>query len=221
MNKMVLNYLIFEAYEASAIRFAHEVGVPLDQEEYSVALSSISTRSSVKLKILRGDIGGAIDELNLQYPELLEQDEYLYFKLLLMNLIEMIRKEEANEERFVMDIITFAQEKLANKAIKSVRFMEELELTMTLLLYAHNKELLPPRLGELFEVKLRREIAQLVNRAVLGATGGSIGGTGTGTVTGTGATATAPTESSLARLLRFSVWGDTVQAHSAGTGATG
>jgi hypothetical protein len=167
MNRIMLNHLIFEGYESTAYQFAKEVGISLENDaELSVGLQSIGFRNQIKLRILKGEIAQAIDELNMEYPELLEQDDHLYFKLLLMNLIEMIRKHESNEEQFVLDIIKFAQDKLTNKAIKNPKFIEELELTMTLLLYSQNKELLPPKLTELFDVKLRRDIATLVNKAL-------------------------------------------------------
>ncbi|CCH43470.1 hypothetical protein BN7_3020 [Wickerhamomyces ciferrii] len=198
LNHLILNYLIFEGYENSTIKFAKEIGINLDNEvdeqgeegeeddepikaNIIMGLNSIKIRNEIKLNILNGEIQLGINKLNLNYPDLLEQNNFLYFKLLLLNLIEMIRKNrdsetsikddeptEFNQEEFVLKIIKFAQEKLTNKAIKNVKFMEELELTMTLLLYSTNdSNLLPLRLNELFEFKLRRDIADLVNKSIL------------------------------------------------------
>ncbi len=190
LNHLVLNYLIFEGYESSTVKFAKEIGIDLnnkgtkqDDEEDEVnplqknllmGINSIKIRNEIKLNILNGEVQLAINKLNLNYPDLLEQNNFLHFKLLLLNLIEMIRNnnedsknDDNNQELFVMNIIKFAQDKLTNKAIKNVKFMEELELTMTLLLYSNNKDLLPAKLNELFEFKLRRDIADLVNKSIL------------------------------------------------------
>jgi len=212
LNHLILNYLIFEGYENSTIKFAKEIGIDLKgndkkeakmekknqeneeiidavdieikddigksstQKNLLMGMNSIKIRNEIKLNILNGEVQSAINKLNLNYPDLLEQNNYLYFKLLLLNLIEMIRnnneinineKNIDNQEEFVMNIIKFAQDKLTNKAIKNIKFMEELELTMTLLLYSNNKELLPAKLNELFEFKLRRDIADLVNKSIL------------------------------------------------------
>ncbi|ODQ60940.1 hypothetical protein WICANDRAFT_61498 [Wickerhamomyces anomalus NRRL Y-366-8] len=86
---------------------------------------------------------------------------------MIRNNNEDSKNDDNNQELFVMNIIKFAQDKLTNKAIKNVKFMEELELTMTLLLYSNNKDLLPAKLNELFEFKLRRDIADLVNKSIL------------------------------------------------------
>ncbi|CAM9018187.1 unnamed protein product [Wickerhamomyces anomalus] len=190
LNHLVLNYLIFEGYESSTVKFAKEIGIDLnnkgtkqddDEDEVNplqknllMGINSIKIRNEIKLNILNGEVQLAINKLNLNYPDLLEQNNFLHFKLLLLNLIEMIRNnnedsknDDNNQELFVMNIIKFAQDKLTNKAIKNVKFMEELELTMTLLLYSNNKDLLPAKLNELFEFKLRRDIADLVNKSIL------------------------------------------------------
>ena len=164
-NNLVLDYLIYEAHESTAEKFAKEVGITLDCSIRGY--QSIGIRHQLKLHILKGDISNAIDLLSLRYPELLEENDYLYFKLLLMNLIEMIRHHDGNDEQFVLRVIQFAQEKLSNKAVKNPEYMKELELTMTLLLYSQNKELLPQRLTKLFDLKQRRHIASVVNGAVL------------------------------------------------------
>lgn len=190
LNHLVLNYLIFEGYESSTVKFAKEIGIDLNnkgtkqedeendanslQKNLLMGINSIKIRNEIKLNILNGEVQLAINKLNLNYPDLLEQNNFLHFKLLLLNLIEMIRNnnedaknDDTNQEIFVMNIIKFAQDKLTNKAIKNVKFMEELELTMTLLLYSNNKDLLPGKLNELFEFKLRRDIADLVNKSIL------------------------------------------------------
>lgn len=198
LNKIVLNYLLFEGYKETAIKFANEVGIELTREteenSYLLGLKSIDKRNEIKSLILDGELESAINKVNLWYPDLLETNEYLYFKLLLLSLIEMIRgsigsaapqggaqgnaqgsAQEASSagqrEEFIMQVIDFTKEKLTNKAIKNKLFMEELELIMTLLLYSNldgdcDYEI-PKKLSYLLELKLRREISDLVNKAVL------------------------------------------------------
>lgn len=176
LNRLVLNFLIHEGYEQTAYKLAKELGInpngSEEDDEYLIGWRSMSIRRQIKDMLLKGEIGDAIDTLNLLYPELLEQNNLLYFKLLLLNLIEMIRNHEEqgdgdDKEQFIMKIVSFAQDKLTNKAIKNIKFMEELELTMTLLIYSNKKEMLPPKLNQLFEIKLRRDIASLVNKCIL------------------------------------------------------
>ncbi|ODV64201.1 glucose-induced degradation complex subunit GID8 ASCRUDRAFT_6060 [Ascoidea rubescens DSM 1968] len=63
-------------------------------------LHSIKQRNEIKKMIGRGEIEGIIDKLNDYYPFLLENNDFLYFKILLLSLIESIKK--FNKEREIM-----------------------------------------------------------------------------------------------------------------------
>ncbi|KAH3679337.1 hypothetical protein WICMUC_001077 [Wickerhamomyces mucosus] len=174
MNKIVLNYLVFEGYKDTSEQFAQHIGIDFDGPELDtftrVAYQSIEFRNEIKLNLLNGSIEKVIDLLNLRKPDLLETNNYLYFKILLLNLIEMIKANQnsnGDNEDFVMDIIKFAKSKLINKVIKNSKFMEELELTMTLLLYSKNKDDMPKKLHELFEYKFKNDVADLINKSIL------------------------------------------------------
>lgn len=157
MNETILQYLVFEGYDQTAVKFAQQVGLPIP--------FSIATRRQIKLMILKGDVSGAIDLIDMEYPELLEDNE-LYFQLLLMNLIEMIRANKG-DEKFIMSVIHFTREKLISKAMKNPIFIEQLEMTMTLLLYSANDQLLPNKLKKLYDVNRRRVLSKRVNQSIL------------------------------------------------------
>jgi hypothetical protein len=179
LNQLVLNYLIFEGYESTAVKFAKEIGIDLESSDNIAydGITSIEFRKEIKLSLLNGDIQLVIDKLKFEYPDLLEKNQFLHFKLLLLNLIEMIKShneenrtvDSGDKDEFILSIIDFARKKLANKALKNSKFMEELELTMTLLLYSNNEqnEKLPDKLKELLESKLRKDIAGLINKAII------------------------------------------------------
>lgn len=186
MNRMVLNYLIFEAYEATAFAFATQLGINLSDSKVIehldpsviLGLSSIKLRRKIKDKIFQGQIEDVIDILSLERPELLETNDYLYFKLLLLNLIEMIKQNtkenhsdlkhsEEEQDAFILKVIDFAKSKLLKKVAKNSQFMNQLELAMTLLLYCQNKESIPGKLNRLFRFKIKRDIFDLVNKTII------------------------------------------------------
>ncbi|CCF56810.1 hypothetical protein KAFR_0B05140 [Kazachstania africana CBS 2517] len=111
------------------------------------------------------------DETNQEY----EEDD-LHFKLLLLNLVEMIRtyrnekKSNENDDEFILNLINYSKEKLALKASTNKHHMEELELTITLLLFPINDNSnikLPKNLKNLYSLSLRSKIANSVNKKLL------------------------------------------------------
>lgn len=110
-------------------------------------------------------------------------DDDLHFKLLLLNLIEMIRNHhiqitngqaDESDSKFILDLIAYSQEKLTMKAANNKQHMKELELTMTLLLFPMNSLMgdasaprLPDSLKNLYSLTLRSHVADLVNRTLL------------------------------------------------------
>lgn len=105
LNELILNYLIVEGYESSALRFAQEIGFDFkDQGHHNKSitngLQSIKQRNEIKKLLNGGEIALIIDKLNEYYPFLLENNDLLYFKILLLNLVEVIKKhrKELDEE---------------------------------------------------------------------------------------------------------------------------
>lgn len=110
-------------------------------------------------------------------------DDDLHFKLLLLNLIEIIRNHhiqiqkgsaDENDNKFILDLIAYSQDKLTMKAAKNKQHMKELELTMTLLLFPMHSLMdetaaprLPDSLKNLYSLTLRSHVADLVNRTLL------------------------------------------------------
>lgn len=195
---LLLNYFIVSAYEESSIRMAKELGIIKNNKEASKfnEIYRISERAYVKELIKKGLISKAINEINERFGiEVLEKlnsesesgdssnNEDLHFRLLLLNLIEMIRKHhqdssnlsENKNNDFILELIEYSQEKLALKACSNKEYIKELELVMTLLLFpmenvnddSGNKIKLPKGLKDLYSLSLRSRIADLVNDKLL------------------------------------------------------
>ncbi|SCW00733.1 LAFE_0C10748g1_1 [Lachancea fermentati] len=194
---LLLNYFIVMSYEESSIRMAKELGYirnNKDAAEFN-KIYKIRDRAYIRELIKKGMVLKAIDEINSKFGvEVLENlttdssskkrsnEEDLHFKLLLLNLIEMIRKHhqssktEENSNKFILELIEYSQDKLALKAGSNKKYMKELELVMTLLLFpmepsqgSHSKSNinLPKSLKNLYSLSLRSKIADLVNRKLL------------------------------------------------------
>lgn len=147
--------------------------------------SSIEKRKKIKYLILKGDITQAIHMISMYFPTVLDCNNLLLFKLLRLNLIEMIREHkfqtenlqqsDAESERtFLEDILLFVRENLISKVTHSQELLKELEITMSLLCFNFNPrkpidELteLPEELRLLFDLSLRTECYRVVNRVIL------------------------------------------------------
>lgn len=210
--KLLLNYFVCMAYEEASIRMARELGYiksNKDAQEFN-SLYKICERAHITELIKKGKVSQAMEEINTNFGiEVLECDsdsgsrmngrslcesntrhsssaasgkEDLHFKLLLLNLIEMIRSHDEDmstagntgdteeSDEFVLRLISYAQEKLALKASSNRAYMAELELVMTLLLfpmYSQTKIKKPKSLKKLYSLSLRTKIADLVNRKLL------------------------------------------------------
>lgn len=207
--KLLLNYFVCMAYEESSVRMARELGYVKsnkDVQEFN-DLYKIRERAHISELLKRGQVSEAMEEINSIFGiEVLEcgaagswndpgstadgssngntaksnGKEDLHFKLLLLNLIEMIRAHDQqrsqrsdgddSDDDFVLKLIEYSQEKLALKAASNKSYMAELELVMTLLLFPKNgssKAKLPKSLKNLYSLSLRSNIADLVNRKLL------------------------------------------------------
>ena len=111
---------------------------------------------------------------NTQKGNNTENKDDLHFKLLLLNLIEMIRNNKKKnkgsevDKDFIISLISYSKEKLAPKALKNESHMKQLELIMTLLLMPQGLETeLPYDLNKLYSLSLRRKVANLINQKLL------------------------------------------------------
>mmetsp|Transcript_37497 Transcript_37497/g.36053 ORF Transcript_37497/g.36053 Transcript_37497/m.36053 type:complete len:91 (+) Transcript_37497:271-543(+) len=73
----------------------------------------------------------AIDQINNLNPEILDSEKDLYFDLKKQQLVELIRVGKTEEA------IDFAQKKIASecKGKNAIKYQEEVEKVMTLLMY--------------------------------------------------------------------------------------
>ncbi|CCE64050.1 hypothetical protein TPHA_0G02140 [Tetrapisispora phaffii CBS 4417] len=204
--KLLLNYFVTMAYESASIRLAKELGIIESNKDIKdfLNLYKIEERAKIMVLIKKGKIGKVIDEINSNFGiEVLEltedrkasnkkSDDDLHFKLLLLNLIEMIRAhnndtrsndsiDPNDDSEFIMSLVEYAQNKLILKVSSNEIYMKELELVMTLLLFPQNKPdankslsdsetedvQIPQFLTDYYSLSLRSKIAEAVNRRLL------------------------------------------------------
>ncbi|KAI4206000.1 MAG: hypothetical protein LQ348_001121 [Seirophora lacunosa] len=159
LNTVVMDYLISEGYPSAAQKFASEANI-----HPTSGVNSIQERIEVREAIHSGDIQNAIERINELNPLLLERDHSLHFALLRCQLVEMIRKCPLHSDD-PEPAINFAEKELAPRAPTNPQFLHELECTMTLLIYEHDK--LPSDLATMLEPAFRKDLAQRVNEALL------------------------------------------------------
>ncbi|CCK70475.1 glucose-induced degradation complex subunit GID8 KNAG_0E02140 [Huiozyma naganishii CBS 8797] len=193
---LLLNYFIVNSFERAAVRMAKELKIcnsNADIAEFT-CLFMIRERAVIRRKIKEGKILEAMQLIDSHFGvDILEtqggggegtvergdgNDGDLQFKLLLLNLIEMIRERQTLDSQiqdsqadaeFIQTLITYSREKLALRASLNKSYMNELELTMTLLMFPRNTpvESLPEPLRNLFSISLRSKIANLINTKLL------------------------------------------------------
>lgn len=143
--------------------------------------TTISQRQEIKRLILNGEITNAITKISQWFPIILDSNNLLHFKLLRLNLIEMIRNHkfsshlESDERAFLNEILTFVRCNLINKISNLHKLLKELEFTMSLLCFRFDpsvKDLsdqkeLPSELRNFFNINLRNQVFRLVNQEIL------------------------------------------------------
>ncbi|CAD1811691.1 CTLH/CRA C-terminal to LisH motif domain family protein [Candida parapsilosis] len=143
--------------------------------------STISQRQEIKRLILNGEITMAITKISQWFPTILDSNNLLHFKLLRLNLIEMIRSHkfsshsESDERGFLSEILTFVRCNLINKISNSHKLLKELEFTMSLLCFRFDPSIedlsdqkeLPLELRNFFNINLRNQVFRLVNKEIL------------------------------------------------------
>lgn len=153
MNKLIMNYLVTEGFKEAAEKFSVESGV-----EPTVNLDSLDDRIRIRQAVLDGRIMEAIAIVNSLYPELLDNDRYLFFRLQQQHLIELIKRKELEPA------LEFAQNKLAERVEENPNVLPELEKTLALL--AFEKPEMSP-FGDLLHPSQRQKVASEVNSAIL------------------------------------------------------
>ncbi|RKF82065.1 Glucose-induced degradation protein 8-like protein [Golovinomyces cichoracearum] len=160
INKLILDYLTTEGYPFAAAKFSKEANLRPQQDE-----ESIRSRHEIIHSIHSGDIQAAIDALNELDPEVMDRNPSLQFDLLRLQLVELIRDCNSKPQRDITQALNFASRELAPRAPNNRVFMEDLEKTMTLLVFP--SESLEPSSARLLEPTLRRTVADKVNLALL------------------------------------------------------
>lgn len=94
----------------------------------------------------------------------MDKDAHLHFALLRLQLIELIRNCGDGDKK-ILSAISFASQQLGPRAPKHPDFLDQLEKTMALFLYPRNE--LRPEQAALLHPDLRREVADMVNKAIV------------------------------------------------------
>ena len=97
--------------------------------------------------------------------QILDRDSSLHFALLRLQLVELIRTCTSTANGDITPALTFATTHLAPRAPTSPEFLEDLERTMSLLIFP--PENLAPPLKALLDPSLRKDVAKRVNEAIL------------------------------------------------------
>lgn len=162
INELILDYLTIAGYPNAAARFSAEANLKLQQDHPSMV-----ARQQIQRSIQQGDVETAIDALNELDPEILDKDTPLHFALLRLQLVEIIRTCRAKPDGDVGPALEFATEQLGPRAPTNPQFLEDLEKTMTLLVFSHDPKTLDPSLAALLKPDLRRDVADKVNKAIV------------------------------------------------------
>ncbi|BET03498.1 RanBPM_CRA [Nesidiocoris tenuis] len=153
MNKLIMNYLVTEGFKEAAEKFQEESGV-----EPPLTLSLMDNRIRVREAIQAGRTQEAIRLVNELYPELLDNDRYLYFRLQQLHLIELIREGKDEEA------LDFAQTQLSEAGESEPTILIQLEKALALLAFEEPSQ---SPFSHLLNMKQRHKVASEVNTAIL------------------------------------------------------
>ncbi|KAI3401396.1 hypothetical protein diail_11480 [Diaporthe ilicicola] len=159
INALILDYLTMEGYPQAAANFSKEANLQPMQED-----PAIKARQKIRNLIHQGHIQNAIESLNDLDPEILDLDAHLHFALLRLQLVELIRNSSDGDKN-VMTAIQFARDQLGPRASRQPAFLKPLENTMAILLYPRDN--LKPEQAAIMHPNLRREVSDMVNKAIL------------------------------------------------------
>ncbi|XP_017639062.1 protein GID8 homolog isoform X2 [Gossypium arboreum] len=153
MNKLVMNFLVTEGYAEAVAKFRMETGTKSDMD-----VAMIMDRMAVNKPVQCGNVEDAIEKVNDLNPKILDTNPELFFHLQQQRLIELIRNEKIEEA------LEFAQEELAPRGEENQSFLEELERTVSLLVF---KDVSNCPIRELLDISQRLKTANEVNAAIL------------------------------------------------------
>lgn len=163
MNSLILDYLVIQGDEEAAKTFAEEAQIT----DYYIP-PYVKERLEICELIKSGSINSAICKLNELEPEILDTNSELLFELLRLRLLELIR--EVVEEKDTSDLavercLNFAHENLAPLAPSNQKFLNSLELTMSLLCFPPSSY--SPALKNVLNYSQRERVANLANVSIL------------------------------------------------------
>lgn len=99
MNALIMDYLVAEGFKEAAERFSQESGIELTRiGGPGAAVSSVllDQRIGIREAIEEGTVIEAIRLINKYYPELLDQNRSLYFKLQVRFRLFLFRLHQHN-----------------------------------------------------------------------------------------------------------------------------
>ncbi|CAG2103085.1 unnamed protein product [Medioppia subpectinata] len=160
LNLLIMDYLMAEGFKEAAERFKLEANIDVEKiQEFMNSRETneqIDERISVRVAIEDGRIREAMKLINDYYPELIDNNRHLYFKLQQQQLIELIR------EHLLEEALQFSQQQLSVDS----DYLQLPELERTLSLLAFDKPENSPY-SDLLHSSHRQQLASEVNEAIL------------------------------------------------------
>lgn len=87
INRLILEYLIVEGYKDAAEKFQLEIGIDEPLTQIHSTGASLRERMEIREAVLSRQIEYTIDRVNQLWPELFENNPYIYFQVSVMLLI--------------------------------------------------------------------------------------------------------------------------------------
>ncbi|XP_073992748.1 ran-binding protein 9-like [Rhodnius prolixus] len=144
-NKLILSYLTHHGYTNSAMAFA-ESTKQITNEDFQ----SMNNRKNIMKLIREGKIDAAIQLTNKYYPNLLEKNKDLHFRLLCRQFVELFNETPDNLQFLGQDINTNL---ITNKTSFDVNNLKILKLGQEI--YKFNQKLLNSNLNDLSTRKMK------------------------------------------------------------------
>ncbi|KAK2745489.1 hypothetical protein FQN55_006185 [Onygenales sp. PD_40] len=160
INFLVMDYLVTNGYPSAAKKFAMEANI-----QPKADVESIQERVEIRNAIHSGDIQLAIEKINELNPQILDGNPALHFSLLRLQLVELIKSCTSDPNGDITPALDFATSHLAPRAPTNSKFLDDLERTLSLLIFPSDN--LTPSLAALLDPELRKTIATHVNEAIL------------------------------------------------------
>ncbi|CAG2181681.1 unnamed protein product, partial [Oppiella nova] len=160
LNLLIMDYLMAEGFKEAAERFKCEANIDAEKINEMVGIretnEQIDERISVRMAIEDGRIREAMKLINDYYPELIDNNRNLYFKLQQQQLIELIR------DHLLEEALQFSQQQLSVDS----DYLQLPELERTLSLLAFDKPENSPY-SDLLHASHRQQLGSEVNEAIL------------------------------------------------------